>query len=106
MPPATVYPGLDDEPIVPANTKRTTHDSKGETTAMEPVTTTLRRKEQPPIADDDREEMEMDSFDNKKEQEYDDNKPTDERLSEKDRGNFALLVILCRTRPVDRLISN
>ncbi|ORY95607.1 acetyl-coenzyme A transporter 1-domain-containing protein [Syncephalastrum racemosum] len=95
MPPATVYPGLDDEPIVPVNTKRIPHDTKGETTAMEPITTALRRKEQAPVADDDREEMEMDSFNRKGQQEDDDdNKPTNERLSEKDRGNFALLVIL------------
>ncbi|KAF7727663.1 hypothetical protein EC973_007321 [Apophysomyces ossiformis] len=99
MPAAYVFSTLDDEPIavVNANDKRSSNNNSSfkhnaKTTAMDhqSTNTTLRRKE--PIADDDREELELhdlskDAPDEGKQEEQ-------HVLTGKDRANFALLVVL------------
>ncbi|ORZ11442.1 acetyl-coenzyme A transporter 1-domain-containing protein [Absidia repens] len=89
MPTAHILPGWDNEPAVPSSHSNTS-PTKAHTSAMEPPapgTATLRRKEQ--TTPNDKEEYELDSI-NEQEKEPEGNAP----LSDKDRGNFALLVIL------------
>ncbi|SAM05814.1 hypothetical protein [Absidia glauca] len=94
MPTAHIIPGWDNEPAVPTNFEETSSDisprQQGKSTAMEPPSTaTLRRKDHP-ATPNDKEEYELDSLGQEKTLEEEGNAP----LSEKDRGNFALLVIL------------
>lgn len=94
MPTAHIIPGWDNEPAVPANFEETSSDlpPQGQSTAMEPPSTaTLRRKDHP-ATPNDKEEYELDSLGQDKTIEEEGNAP----LSEKDRGNFALLVVLCK----------
>ena len=96
MPAAYVYPTLDDEPLVPITTSNNHKDNAGTiTTAMDPAitTTTLRRKDIP-LAEDDKEELELDSLNNKDRDNDTPDQPA--TLRKEDLGNFILLVILCK----------
>lgn len=100
MPAAHVPSPSDSDPLVPAiDTKASvsngdTEKENGQSTAMDPTITetTLRRKETV-LADDEREEMELDTF-GKENSQPEDIKP--ESLRREDFGNFTLLVVLCK----------
>ncbi|KAJ8657921.1 hypothetical protein O0I10_006449 [Lichtheimia ornata] len=100
MPAAHVPSSSDSDPLVPVNNSKATvpngdtQDENGQSTAMDPTITetTLRRKETV-LADDEREEMELDTLGNKDNvQAPEDIKP--ESLRREDLGNFILLVVL------------
>lgn len=102
MPAAHVPSSSDSDPLVPVNNSKATvpngdtQDENGQSTAMDPTITetTLRRKETV-LADDEREEMELDTLGNKDNvQAPEDIKP--ESLRREDLGNFILLVVLCK----------
>ncbi|KAI9257930.1 acetyl-coenzyme A transporter 1-domain-containing protein [Phascolomyces articulosus] len=110
MPAAYVYPTLDDEPLVHitashnnrASDNNTTISNKPgtSTTAMDPSITaaTTQRRKEILIAEDDKEEIELDSLSNTKDSSNntDHDTPTNqpETLRKEDLGNFILLVIL------------
>ena len=112
MPTAYVYPTLDDEPIVPIVTtsqtnnnttnEQSTNKSYTSTTAMDPTITaaTTQRRKEIPISEDDKEELELDYLENKKESSIGNDNDTSsyqpETLRREDLGNFILLVILCK----------
>lgn len=93
--PATgyVFSTLDDDSIVPSPTNKTQAHS---TSVMDHQnTTTTLRSTKKPLAEDEKEELELESFTDKKDillnQEQ-----QQEVLAKKDYGNFTLLVILCK----------
>lgn len=100
---AYIFSTLDDEPIVPTRSDfHTNNDStelKRRTSSFhmdhQTTSTTLRTSNKKPLAQDDLEELELDSFikDDKK----DDTTIIEEAqtLNPRDYGNFALLVTLC-----------
>ena len=63
---------------------------------------TIQRRKEVPISEGDKEEIELDSLENKKDSSsYDDNDTSSthqpESLHKEDLGNFILLVILCNS---------
>lgn len=93
--PATgyVFSTLDDDSIVPSPTSKTQAHS---TSVMDHQnTTTTLRSTKKPLADDEKEELELESFMDKKDILLD-QEQQQEVLAKKDYGNFTLLVILCK----------
>lgn len=101
---AYIFSTLDDEPIVPTRSdflknKEESTELKRRTSSFhmdhQTTSTTLRTSNKKPTAQDDLEELELDSFikDDKKEDIIIEEAQT---LNKRDYGNFALLVTLCK----------
>lgn len=85
-----VFSSLDDDPIVHSPTKK---EQSHSTSVMDHQNTTATlRSTKKPIAEDDKEEFELETF----KENIDHIEQEGEILAKKDYGNFALLVILCK----------
>jgi hypothetical protein len=101
--PAYVFSTLDDEPIVPSLSdfpQKSAHSSS--IMDHQNTSTTLRTSAKKPTAEDELEELQLDSFisDNKKSREFaieDNIEEEAQTLNKRDYGNFALLVVLCKS---------
>ena len=97
---AYVFSTLDDEPIVPSLSDfKTAHSSS--VMDHQNTSTTLRTSAKKPTPEDELEELQLDTFISDKSRDSAVEFETEEEpqvLNKRDYGNFALLVILCKTR--------
>lgn len=95
--PAYIFSTLDDEPISPSLS-----DFQTKSTSVmdhQNTSTTLRTSVKKPTAEDELEELELDSFtsDKKKPRDfYKEDEQESQTLNKRDYGNFTLLVVLCK----------
>lgn len=97
--PAYIFSTLDDEPIVPSLSDYS--KPIGKTSSImdhQNTSTTLRTSTKKPTAEDELEELQLDSFvsDGKKTREFYTEDEKTQTLNKRDYGNFALLVVLCK----------
>lgn len=95
--PAYIFSTLDDEPIVPSLSDFQTKASS--VMDHQNTSTTLRTSAKKPTAEDELEELELDSFisDKKKTRDfYNEDEQEPQTLNKRDYGNFSLLVVLCK----------
>jgi hypothetical protein len=99
--PAYVFSTLDDEPIVPSLSDFNTKSARSSSIMdHQNTSTTLRTSAKKPIAEDELEELQLNTFsDSKKSREFEVEQVEEEAqtLNKRDYGNFALLVVLCKS---------